>query len=91
MLNDYMRKLFKTREMIGISLKKLGKTVKIEETNVVRQQSIKDISIVPQSFKLDLDLEPNGEFKTGELAVKLTAEGGIVNVQIRDFSGKERE
>ena len=91
MLNDYMRKLFKTREMIGISLKKLGKTVKIEETNVVRQQSIKDISIVPQSFKLDLDLEPNGEFKTGELAFKLNAEGGIVNVQIRAFSGKERE
>jgi len=91
MLNDYMRQVFKTRELIGISLKKLGNTVKIEETNIVRQQSIKDISIIPQSFKLDLDLAPNGEFRTGEMKFQIKAEGGIVNVQIRAFSGGVRE
>ena len=91
LLNDYMRKLFTTRDLIGVSLKKLGKTVRTEVSNVKKQQTLKDISIVPQSFKLDLDLAPNGEFNTGEMKFQIKAENAIVNVQIRAFSGGVRE
>ncbi len=91
MLNEYMRKKFKTRELVGISLKKLGKTASIEETNVSKLQPLTDISIIKGSFKLDLDLAANGEFKTGELKFKIMAEGKEVNVQVRAFSGGVRE
>ena len=79
MLNEYMRKKFKTRELVGISLKKLGKNATVEETNVSRLQPLTDISIIKGSFKLDLDLAANGEFKTGELKFKIRREGKEVN------------
>ena len=91
LLNDYMRKLFTTRDLIGVSLKKLGKTVRTEVSNVKKQQTLKDISVVPQSFKLDLDLAPTGEFNTAEMKFQIKAENAIINVQIRAFSGGVRE
>ena len=90
-LNDYMRSRFKTKELIGISLKKLGRTVKTEETNVKKISAIKEIKIVDESVKLDLDLNDKGEFITGEMSLQLNVKDHIVNVQIRAFSGGERE
>lgn len=89
-LNDYMKDLFVKRELIGISLKKLGKTVSLEETNVAGLK-VEKISMVKGSLRCDLDLKPNGEFNTGELAFALNVSGNVVNVQIRAFSGGERE
>ena len=90
-LNDYMRKLFGTnntnRELIGVSLKKLtnGKVKKIEETNVTKLKALDDISIKPDSIKLNLDLNNVGEFETGEMKLQLLVHGNIVDVQIRNF------
>jgi hypothetical protein len=91
MLNDYMRRLFTTRDLIGISLKKLGRSATTEETNVTRQQTLKDITVVANSVKLDLDLATNGEFNTGEMKMQIKVGDDIVNVQIRAFSGGVRE
>ena len=91
MLNDYMRKLFVTRDLIGVSLKKLGKSATLEESNVTKQQTLKDISIIANSIKLDLDLNVSGEFKTGEMSWKIKVGDNEVNVQIRAFSGGVRE
>ena len=91
MLNEYMRKKFKTRELVGISLKKLGKTVSLEETNVDRLQTLKDIEIIRNSIRLNLDLNDRGEFTTGEMALKIQVGSDEVNIQIRAFSGGVRE
>ena len=91
MLNEYMRKQFKSRDLVGISLKKLGRTATVEETNINRQQTLKEIKIIPNSMKLDLDLAANGEFVTGEFKFQIEAEGNVVNVQVRAFSGGIRE
>ena len=91
MLNDYMRKMFVTRDLVGISLKKLGRSATTEETNVTRQQTLKDITVVANSVKLDLDLATNGEFNTGEMKMQIKVGDDIVNVQIRAFSGGVRE
>ena len=42
-------------------------------------------------MKLDLDLAANGEFVTGEFKFQIEAEGNVVNVQVRAFSGGIRE
>ena len=90
-LNEYMRELFVGRDLIGISLKKLGRTAILEETNVKKIEPVKDISIVKGSIKLDLDLNDSDEFVTGEMAFSINVKGNNVNVQIRAFSGGERE
>lgn len=91
MLNEYMREKFLTRDLVGISLKKLGRSVSLEESNVVKLTAMKDIGIIKDSIRLNLDLESNGEFKTGEMALKINAGGSEVNIQIRAFSGGVRE
>ena len=90
-LNEYMRELFVKRHLVGISLKKLGRVVRLEETNVKKIEPVKDISIVKDSIKLDLDLNESDEFVTGEMAFSINVKGNNVNVQIRAFSGGERE
>ena len=90
-LNEYMRELFVKRHLVGISLKKLGRVVRLEETNVKKIEPVKDISIVKDSIKLDLDLNDSDEFVTGEMAFSINVKGNNVNVQIRAFSGGERE
>ena len=89
-LNDYMKTLFKNRELIGISLKKLGKSVSVEETNVsgITPTIIK---LIKNSLRCDLDLNDKHEFNTGEMAFSLKVGKDIVNVQIRAFSGGVRE
>ena len=92
LLNDYMRQLFKKKELIGISLKKLKKgKASLEETNVTKQKPLTDIKIVSNSILFNLDLNSDDEFQTGELAFKLNIKGDIVNVQVRAFSGGVRE
>lgn len=91
-LNDYMRDCFNKKILVGISLKKLKKgRASLEETNVVQQGTLDDISIMPNSIKLNLDLNKNGEFETGEMSMQLNIKGSQVAVQIRAFSGAIRE
>jgi hypothetical protein len=94
-LNEAMRVWFKSRELVGISLKKIAPNknqASLEETNA---KSNKDVVI--KNIKIDgkvncnLDLNVKGEFSTGELMFKLNVEGKSVTVQIRAFSGGQRE
>lgn len=91
-LNEYMRECFVKHDLIGISLKKIkkGSNVRLEETNVIKKTPISNISFTG-NIKLDLDLKSNGEFKTGEMKFQLRVKGNVVDVQIRAFSGGERE
>ena len=90
-LNEYMRELFVKKQLVGISLKKLGAVARLEVTNVRKIDKSIDISIVEDSIKLDLDLNDADEFVTGEMAFAINVKGAKVNVQIRAFSGGERE
>ena len=89
-LNDYMKELFVKRDLIGVSLKKLGKSVSLEETNV-KGMKVEKISMVKNSLRCELDLDSKGEFNTGEMAFALNVGGNVVNVQVRAFSGGVRE
>ena len=86
-----MRELFVKRHLVGISLKKLGRVARLEETNVKKIDKELDITIVRDSIRLDLDLNDSDEFITGEMAFSINVKGANVNVQIRAFSGGERE
>ena len=92
-LNDYMRDKINSKDLIGISLKKLskGKVKTVELTNAEEKKSLDEISIVPGSINLNLDLNKNNEFETGELSMALDIKGDIVAIQIRAFSGGVRE
>ena len=90
-LNDYMRSVFVSKDLIGVSLKKLKNVAKLEETNVKKISAMEEIEIVTNSVKLNLDLNDKQEFVTGEMSFQLNVKDHIVNVQIRAFSGKERE
>lgn len=89
-LNEYMKALFIKRELVGISLKKLGKSVKLEETNV-NGNKLEKITLVKNSFNCNLTLDKKGEFTTGELSFSLNVDKAVVNVQVRAFSGGVRE
>tara|TARA_B100000242_G_scaffold31622_1_gene18944 strand:+ start:702 stop:2072 length:1371 start_codon:yes stop_codon:yes gene_type:complete len=89
-LNEYMRDLFVKRELVGISLKKLGKSVSLEETNVGGLKLSK-ISMIKNSLRCDLDIDNKGEFNTGEMAFAIDVDGKVINVQVRAFSGGVRE
>tara|TARA_B100001996_G_C18538573_1_gene545995 strand:- start:49 stop:927 length:879 start_codon:yes stop_codon:yes gene_type:complete len=89
-LNEYMRVEFEKRNLIGVSLKKLGKSAKLEETNV-RGNKVEKIEMVKGSLRCDLDLDNRGEFETGELAFQIQVGQQAVNVQVRAFSGGIRE
>lgn len=90
-LNEYMRGVFKSKDLVGISLKKLGKNVKIEETNVGKAKKLENIIIKPRSVKLLLDLNDRGEFVDGEFTMTLIVNNKEVSLQIRAFSGNQRE
>jgi hypothetical protein len=92
-LNDYMRSKIISKELIGISLKKLskGKVKTMELTNTSKRAPVLDIKIIPKSIKLNLDLNKNNEFQTGELSLGITVEGHDLAVQVRAFSGGVRE
>lgn len=92
MLNDYMRELFISKDLIGISLKKLSKgQIKIEETNVGNKNVKHDVGIVKNTISLNLNMKASGEFETGELTFKIDVGGHLAVVQVRSFSGGVRE
>ena len=92
-LNSYMRDKILSKELVGISLKKLkkGNVQTIELSNATKKKTIEDICIVPGSISLDLDLNQNQEFNTGEMSFSLKVAGNVFSVQIRAFSGGVRE
>ena len=92
-LNSYMRSKIATKELVGISLKKLlkGKVKTVELTNAKRKEPLSDIEILPSSIKLNLDISAKNEFVTGDFSMKIKAEGKIVAVQVRAFAGGPRE
>jgi hypothetical protein len=92
-LNSYMSSRINSKDLIGISLKKLskGKVQTIELTNASKKDKLTDIAIVPHSILLDLDLNKDKEFITGEMSFKIIVKKEVVNVQIRAFSGSVRE
>ena len=85
-----MKILFQERDLVGISLKKLGKSVAVEEINV-KGIVFEKITMIKNSLRCNLDLKVNGEFETGELAFALKVGQNVVNVQVRAFSGGIRE
>ena len=92
MLNEEMRGWYKSNDLIGISLKKIGKgPAKAEATNINNMNDlvIQDISI--SEVNCDLNLDSKGEFETGEMMLKLNVSGKSVTAQIRAFSGGARE
>jgi hypothetical protein len=91
-LNEYMRECFIKKDLIGISLKKIASNqpARLEETNVKKNSPISNISFTG-NIKCDLDLNSKGEFNTGEMKFQLNVKGNKVDVQIRAFSGGERE
>ena len=95
LLNEVMRVWFKSKELVGISLKKIAKNqtnAKVEQTNVTNTADaiMKNISISGK-ISCDLTLGTGDEFNTGEMMFKLNVEGKSVTVQIRAFSGGARE
>jgi hypothetical protein len=92
-LNSYMRSKITSKELIGISLKKLtkGKVKTLELSNTSKKEPLDDIEIITNSINLNLDLNANNEFQTGEMSLALKIKGTDVAVQIRAFSGGVRE
>jgi|TARA_R110000764_G_scaffold38503_4_gene85393 hypothetical protein len=92
-LNSYMRSKIATKELVGISLKKLlkGKVKTVELTNAKKKEPLSDIEILAGSIKLNLDINAKNEFVTGDFSMKIKAEGKIVAVQVRAFAGGPRE
>ena len=90
-LNETMRRHFSTRDLVGISLKKVDpKKVKIEESNTKVTTKTSDIKIIG-SINLDMTMINETAFNTGEMAWKTEVYGNVVNFQIRAFSGGVRE
>ena len=87
-INNIMIRLFNEGKLCGISLKKTGKTAKMEETN------FKKIEMKTNGFikgKLLLNLKPgNKEFKNDEFSYDLQHPEGTINVQIRMYPKNNR-
>ena len=81
-LNDVLRQMFKTREVVGISLKKIsGKTAKYEEYNVKDEDLNKNYNYkISQSV---IDLSYKKTFGTQDARVIVEGEGSTYNFQIK--------
>ena len=93
MLNDIMKQYFATRDLIGISLKKIAKlqNVKVEESNIEAVPKCIGCTIKPNSLNFSWFFTNYGQFETGEFSWKIVVDGRDVAVQSRAFSGNERE
>lgn len=97
-LNVYMRSLFANKQLIGVSLKRLGdlkSVAHVEETNAAATRVVKKETFALQS-NITINLDYSGlEFTTREMSFKIVVEGetnGSVPAQIRGFPGQgERE
>jgi len=92
-LNEKMRYWGHTKDLIGISLKKVNPKRKIktewsDPRNVGKkvQPTIKQNGIV-----FNWDIKRNSEFQTGELSFKIDVDGNTLTMQSRAFSGGKRE
>jgi len=87
-LNNKLLQLFEEKKLCGISLKKTGKTAKVEEVN------IKKINKKPNNFiggKLYLNLKPNNkELLNDELSFDLEHPDGTINAQVRMYPKKAK-
>ena len=92
-LNNYIRNKITNKELVGISLKKLtnGQVKTMELTNALKKKPLTSISIIPGSINLNLDLNKDNEFQTGEMSFGIRVGESAIAVQIRAFSGGERE
>jgi len=82
-LNAIMRKMFQSRRLVGISLKKIsGKVAKYEEFNVSKATLPEDFTFDVSSMKVDLSFNGN-EFGTQDARVVVVGKGVEYNFQIK--------
>ena len=82
-LNDRLKKLFWSGDLMGISLKMTKDKAKFEEVNLTK---IKKTTNEFLKANLFLDLKSNAnEFKNDELSFDLTHPEGTINAQVRQF------
>jgi hypothetical protein len=89
-LNDYMKSLIKTLEMLPISLKAIKKSTlnaTIEEANMGGSSKKVNFEVVPGSVKCNLDFghKTLGEFDTGEFAWDFKVGDVEIHGQARNF------
>lgn len=97
-LNDILRRLFKEKRVVGVSLKKIsGREAKFEQVNIriptnsrtLRRQK-NSYNVAKSKIKILLDLSYNSSkksFGTQDLTVKL---GNNYKFQIKNLSGNDR-
>lgn len=87
-LNAYMKLLLGDKSLLGISLKEVKQGVNaaiVEESNVKKSAGAK-FKMKNNSLKCNLDMDDDGIFKTGELAMDILVDGpNEVHVQARSF------
>jgi hypothetical protein len=87
-LNEYMKELLKEKILLGISLKeiKLGVSrAKVEEANLVKSGGA-TFKLKKSSLKCNLEMDRNGMFNTGELAMDFYVDIDTeIHVQSRSF------
>ena len=83
-LNAVLRKLFKDRKVVGISLKKVsGKTAKYEEYNVREDGLEADYNFNIDSMSIDLSTKSDNEFSTQDTRIIVSGHGAEYNFQIK--------
>ncbi|ADO97790.1 hypothetical protein SShM2_179 [Synechococcus phage S-ShM2] len=84
-LNAVMRKMFRDRDVVGISLKKVsGNTARYEEYNVQEDGLDADYNYDVTELKVDLSLKSNNrEFNTQDCRIVVEGQGSTFNFQIK--------
>ena len=83
-LNAVLRKLFKDRKVVGISLKKVsGKTAKYEEYNVREDGLEADYNFNVDNMTIDLSTKSENEFSTQDTRIIVSGNGAEYNFQIK--------
>jgi hypothetical protein len=84
-LNAVMRKMFRDRDVVGISLKKVsGSTARYEEYNVQEDGLDADYNYEVTKLKCDLSIKSNNqEFNTQDARIVVEGEGSTFDFQIK--------
>lgn len=85
-LNDVMKRRLKTKELVGVSLKKIIKPQNAKASVVEfdpRQKLLQPNNL--KNIRLSWDIHPNDEWKTVDLAFSFDADGRTYNTQARAF------
>jgi hypothetical protein len=84
-LNAVMRKMFRDRNVVGISLKKVsGNTARYEEYNVQEDGLDADYNYEVKSLKCDLSIKSNNkEFNTQDSRIVVEGDGSSFDFQIK--------